>query len=136
MPLDQTHAGRYVVLLCPDQPQEGIKKLIELTGVSIAGSVSGESKKGKSGELAPQCAAVFDSIGVALVRCGLDKQALLESAAAESRSHIMAVEPERTVYALVRRQVSIPTPVAHSLVASHGIDESSSTWGIQVIGAV
>src|SRR3546814_286296 len=110
MPLAQTRTARYLVLLCPDQPQEGIKKLIEITGVSIAEASSSTDTTNISGELAPHCAIVFNKIGVALLRCDLGKQAMLDAAVSDSHSRILAVERERTVHALVRRQASIPRP--------------------------
>ncbi|AEC18661.1 putative outer membrane autotransporter barrel precursor [Pusillimonas sp. T7-7] len=135
MPLDQTRTARYLVLLCPDQPQEGIKKLIEITGVSIAEASSSTDTTNISGELAPHCAIVFNKIGVALLRCDLGKQAMLDAAVSDSHSRILAVERERTVHALVRRQASIPRPVPNPVIAANATDESLSTWGIQAVGA-
>lgn len=111
MSLEQHETGRYLVLLCQDQPQDGVKKLIEITGASLVRASSSKSKTGKSATLAPQCAIVFNSIGVALLRCDLSKQAMLERAVADSDGAILAIEPERAVYAVGRSQVSIPTPV-------------------------
>ncbi|MDS1142487.1 S8 family serine peptidase [Pusillimonas sp. SM2304] len=111
MPREQHETGRYLVLLCQDRPQEGVKKLIQITGASLVRASAGKSKTGKSAKLAPQCALVFDRLGVALLRCELSKQAMLERAVADSDGAILAVEPERTVYAVGRSQVSIPTPV-------------------------
>lgn len=111
MSLEHHETGRYLVLLCQDRPQDGVKKLIEITGASLVRASSSKSKTGKSAKLAPQCAIVFNSIGVALLRCDLSKQAMLERAVADSDGAILAVEPERAVYAVGRSQVSIPTPV-------------------------
>src|SRR3546814_13324519 len=60
-----------------------------------------------SGELAPHCAIVFNKIGVALLRCDLGKQAMLDAAVSDSHSRILAVERERTVHALVRDRKSV-----------------------------
>ncbi|NYT86365.1 S8 family peptidase [Pollutimonas harenae] len=112
MPLNKHKVtGRYLVLLCEGRTQEGVTKLIDIAGLSLARAPSRRSKTGKSGVLTAQCAIVFNSIGVALIRCTLDKQPLLDRAMAESGGAILAIEPERRVYATGRRQVSVPTPV-------------------------
>lgn len=103
--------GRYLVLLCPERTQEGIKKLLDITGASLLRPSARKSKTGKSSALAPQCAIVFNRIGVALIRCTADKEPLLALAAAESDGAILAVEPERVVHAVATAQPSIPTPV-------------------------
>src|SRR5690606_25488021 len=93
MPLEQTETGRFLVLLCQDRPQEGVKKLLDITGASLARNASSKSKSGKSGSLAPQCAIVFNRLGVALIRCTAGKVPLLEKALADSDGAILAIEP-------------------------------------------
>ena len=125
MPLNDTTTGRYLVLLCPDKPEEGIRQLAELTQISVAKRAGKRSRYGRSATLRQHCAIVFDRIGVALVRCTPDKHALLAEFASAKDNAILAVEPERTVRAsMVRRRVSIPTPVPDTRTAPALADTS------------
>ncbi len=104
--------GRYLVLLCKDKPQESLKALREITGVEIAMSAQRTEDALTHSGLSPECAIVFESIGVAVVRCASATHKLLDMAVKSGDGAILAVEPERRVYAIVgREEVGIPTPV-------------------------
>jgi len=100
--------GRYLVLLCQDRPQEGLDRLASIVQVETAG----RKRSARRAALRPGCALVFERIGAAVVHCPPDKPGLLAGLAAERDGAVLAVEPERLVYATVGRQrVFIPTPV-------------------------
>ncbi|SHI14299.1 S8 family serine peptidase [Pollutimonas bauzanensis] len=110
---DQGATGRYLVLLCQDKAAEAVKTLSEMAGVEIVGAAAGSADAALRGKLPAECAIVFERIGVALVRCSGDKQQLLHMAAVGGNESILAVEPERRVYAIAgKRDVGIPAPVA------------------------
>ncbi|UYO94595.1 S8 family serine peptidase [Pollutimonas sp. M17] len=113
--------GRYLVLLCKDTPQDGLRKLSEATGVSISSAASA-GRQGRSGPPGPQCAIVFDRIGVALVHCAPDSPGLQAMQSLQDGTAILAIEPERTVHAI-------------AMTPSAGIDETTATWGVQAVGA-
>ncbi|MFW7343037.1 S8 family serine peptidase [Pollutimonas sp. H1-120] len=121
MPQDSGTTGRYLVLLCKDRPQDGIRKLSEATGVSIASAAS-TGQAGRSGALGLHCAIVFEKIGVALLHCAPDRQRLQDIRSLQDNDTILAVEPERTVHAIVG-------------AAADDIDETTVTWGVRAIGA-
>lgn len=110
MTIDPFATGRYLVLLCPERTQEGLQQLSAVTGLRAmsAGDVRQESSMG-NGSGTERCIVVFDRIGVALVSCADGERQLLGAASLDAQSGIMAVEPERTVHAIVApRKVKIP----------------------------
>lgn len=132
MPPTHSTADRYLVLLHPDKSIEGAKQLAEFTQISVAKQAGRRSRYGKSATLRQHCAIIFDRIGVALVRCTPEKQALLADLAAAKDNAILAVEAERTVYATMTRQ-RIPTPAGTT--PAPGFDERALTWGLQAVRA-
>lgn len=112
MPHSPVLTDRYLVLLCPDRPDKGVKALADAAQLTIAPMAGKRSRKGKSARLPLHCAIIFDRIGVALVRCTHEKTRQLQSLTRKKGSAILAVEPERTVYASASRQrVGIPDTV-------------------------
>lgn len=97
MASDSRTTGRYIVLLCPDKPRTGVRRLAELTGVRIMHAGRRSRKPPVPGE---QCAIVFDHIGAALLYCSADAWRSLAEAADAGDSAILAVEPERRVCAI------------------------------------
>jgi subtilisin len=118
---DSGTTGRYLVLLCKDKPQDGIRKLSETTGVSIASAASTRRGAGP-GALGMHCAIVFEKIGVALLQCAPDRQRVQDIRSLQDDDAILAVEPERTVHA-----------IAGSAPADG--DETDVTWGLRAIAA-
>lgn len=120
---DPTRTGRYLVLLCPDRKQEGLRQLTALAGLRIM-TPADEKKRRRpaKGPRSTRCAIVFDRIGVALVTCADAERQLLDTASLDGESGILAIEPERTVHAIVEpRKVKIPelpdTPVDTATLA-------------------
>ena len=92
--------GRYLVLLREDAIQEGIQALSNTVGLNVAnaadfeaGAISAEAVAGASG-------VVFDRIGVAVVDSPPEQIRMLSESAADTNSPILAIEPERIVYAI------------------------------------
>src|SRR3546814_8434999 len=121
MPQDSGTTGRYLVLLCKDRPQDGIRKLSEATGVSVASAAS-TGQTVRSGALGLHCAIVFKKIGVALLHCAPDRQRLQAIQSLQDDNAILAVELERTVHAVVEPEAA-------------SVDEPTVPWGVRAIGA-
>lgn len=127
-----TTTNRYLVLLGVGKTAEGAKQLTELAQISIAEQAGSRSLQGKSAALREHCAIVFDQIGVALIRCTPDKQALLADLTTATDNAILAIESERTVYATVTQQ-RVPVPTGTTVAPE--FSEASSTWCVQAVGA-
>ena len=122
----ETHetTGRYLVLLRRDRTQEGIQTLVALTGVSTT-QARPEAGLSLSSQLSDDCVLVFDHLGVALVRCAPAQHAVLKTAVSPD-SDILAIEPERSVYALNR---------ADTESSDSPYSEESVSWGVQATRA-
>jgi subtilisin len=118
---DSGTTGRYLVLLCKDKPQDGIRKLAEATGVSIASAASARQGSGPSA-LGVHCAIVFDKIGVALLHCAPDRQGVQDIRSLQDDDAILAVESERIVYAIAESK-----PMDS--------DEAAVAWGVRAVAA-
>ncbi len=110
---------RYLVLLRPDDPVGGAQALAELTQVTNA----------TTAQRAAPCALVFDHIGVARVHCTAQTRQRLADAAAAGNSAILAIESERTVYAIATG-ARAPAPAR-----GHGYGQAGATWGAHAVGA-
>ncbi|KAB0597981.1 hypothetical protein, partial [Castellaniella defragrans] len=95
---DQAGTRRYLVLLRSDDPAGSVRTLAELTRVPVV-SRSDEAAMAAFTRQAP-CALVFERIGAARVHCTEQVGQRLAEAAAAGDGTILAVEPERTVYAI------------------------------------
>jgi subtilisin len=105
--------GKYLVLMREDALEEGIRTLGDAAGLNVAtssdfdeGAVGGEA-------LADAEAMVFDELAVALVNTPPDQiQALSAATAEQAEGPILAIEPERIVYALQDGASSAGIPTA------------------------
>jgi len=117
---DQT-MQRYLVLLRPEDPDRGVRVLAELAQatVVIRSRDTGTPRQ-------PPCVLVFDHIGAARVHCTAQTRQRLADAAASGNSTILAIEPERTVYAIAEAggPATGPEPVV-----------SGASWGVHAVGA-
>lgn len=150
--------GRYLVLLRDDGVNEGLQALRSATGLSevcnSADFASGEVEMSQAGDAE---VFVLDKLRVAVVRADPSQAESLNSAAAGD-SAIMAVEPERIMYAL-SQVPDLPTPstlplqylrgyrdavnnlyaaltgaapeLAEAVVAAALADNAQFTWGLQ-----
>lgn len=115
--------GRYLVLLNEDEVDSGIQAMSDRTGIS------GIARAGDFADNAPNAdqvsgaeAVVLDDIGVAIVTLDANQVQSLNVATASS-SALIAVEPERVVYALTESHPpfsNMPRPAIPSETASGG----------------
>lgn len=130
MPSTQSTAGdvveRYLVLLRPDDPAGGAQALAELTQVTVI-----SRSNATTAQRAAPCALVFDHIGVARVHCTAQTRQRLVDAAAAGNSAILAIESERTVYAIATG-AHAPAPARGH---GHGQAGAGATWGAHAVGA-
>lgn len=96
--------GRYLVLLRQDAMDVGINALTERVGLNVARSADFESGSVDPDTLASGGAIVFDDLAVAVVDAPPDQFQALSLTASEDNS-ILAIEPERVVYAILEQMV-------------------------------
>ena len=118
--------GRYLVLLRRDETpaaqEEGLRQLQNIAAATILHS---SALAPDTADLPDNCALVFDHIGVALLRCSPSAGQDLSQRAVETGAAILAIEPERTLYA---------SPDARRYAGSNRAG-MASTWGIAAVGA-
>lgn len=112
--------GRYLILLSQDDLQASIQHLSSLAQVSIRHSSDRTAEA-----LETSCALVFDHIGAAYIHCTEQEQTRL--AAAVDGKRILAIEPERTVYAIVDTRRTRGSESAKLT--------DTATWGARAVGA-
>lgn len=142
--------GRYLVLLHKDRIKLGTKRLAELGRLKVIHS--GQRPGRPLVPPAERSAVVFDGIGVALVNCSPEIQALISQAAGDDA--ILAVEPEREVRALARNPGGIgiqsylqgyrdavedlarrlPQILPGRLESAEPY-QAAVTWGVEAVGA-
>ena len=92
--------GRYLVLLPDEDLGAGIQALSNATGIQgIARAADFEDHAITTAELESPNASVFDRLGVAVVPLDPD-QAQSVRASAAAHQNVLAIQPERVVYAL------------------------------------
>lgn len=146
--------GKYLLLLREDDTAAGVKMMRELAGMQVAISRDFTSGAATLESAASADALVFDELGIAVVDTPPDRMRSL-SRAAEGDSAVLAVEPERVVYAIhegpsaeyvrgYRDGVSdfagriLPQPTDRlegQASAMAAWDESQVTWGLQATKA-
>ena len=107
--------GRYLVLMREDAIKSAAKTLRDTAGLKTTSTSDFEEGAVAGEALAEAEAIIFDDLGVAVVNTPPDQIKTLSAAAAEDTA-ILAVEPERVVYALravaPARAVPAEEPVA------------------------
>lgn len=94
----ERHTGRYLVLLAPDGADAGMAALTSRVGVPRAERVRATAVE-EAAELVDRAgAALFEEMDVALVTAAPDQESALR-ATVQERPELLAVEPERVVYA-------------------------------------
>jgi len=158
--------GKYLVLMREDALEAGVRTLDDAAGLSVTSSSDFDDGAVGGEVLAEAEAVVFDELAVALVDIQPDQiQALSAATAEQEESAILAIEPERVVYAL---QDSLPAPgsaglpveflrgyrdavnhltdrllseagvaveAAAAVGAAPSLVETTDTWGLQVTRA-
>jgi len=94
--------GKYLVLLREDAVEAGVRTLSDAAGLSVTSSSDFDEGAVGGEVLAEAEAVVFDELAVALVDTPPGQIQALSAATAEQadESPILAIEPERVVYAL------------------------------------
>src|SRR5919202_1788591 len=91
--------GKYLVLMREDAVEAGVSALSDAVGVSVTDTSDFDEGAVEGDQLAESEAVVFDKLAVAVVDVPPEQTQALGTAAAEEDA-ILAVEPERVVYAL------------------------------------
>lgn len=91
--------GRYLILMREDGVKAGVKALRETAGLSVASTADFEDGTVDADQLAEAEALLFEDLGVLVVDTP-PEQIRAISAAAAGENTILAIEPERIVYAL------------------------------------
>jgi subtilisin family serine protease len=91
--------GRYLVLLREGAVKSGVKALKDAAGLRVATTADFSDGAVEGKQLAEAEAILFEDLGVAVVDSPPDQIQALTAAAAEENT-ILAIEPERVVYAL------------------------------------
>lgn len=119
--------GRYLILLGQDDLEASIRHLSSLAQITIR-----QRSSTSADALDDSCALVFDRIGVAFIRCTEQERSRI--AAAAGGNTILAVEPERTVYAIAGASHHKRAVKAMKRAAPGGSTDTT-TWGIRAVGA-
>ncbi|HSK27336.1 MAG TPA: S8 family serine peptidase [Jiangellales bacterium] len=151
----QEYTGAYIVLLDADDVDAGMAALESGAGIGAPERLGSGELESAPEALAEGASVVLDEIGVAVVTVPPDQQGALLETAAEA-DHVLAVEPERVVYAFgdgpsadylrgYRDGVdALVTRVTGGAAAAAGRaeavaatwDESVTTWGLQATRVV
>jgi subtilisin family serine protease len=155
-PLTATETtGRYLVLLAEEDLDSGIRALTESTGISaIARAADFENHTFTAEQLESSDAIIFDNLGVAVVSLDPDRVQSARAATATGE-RILAIEPERVVYAIginpnmslshdylkgyrdaINHLVDVAIPSESQLAAAAKFVEDSTTWGLQATKVV
>lgn len=103
--------GRYLVLLRQDAMDAGIRMLTDQVGLNVTRSADFQAGAMDTDALASGGAVVFDDLAVAVVDTPPDQFRSLSFAASEDNG-ILAIEPERVVYAIYDRMVEASPPMS------------------------
>ena len=90
--------GRYLVLMREDAVKAGVKALSDVTGLRVASTADFEGGAVEGDQLAEAEAILFEDLGVVVVDTPPSQIRTLGAAAEDNA--ILAIEPERVVYAL------------------------------------
>ncbi len=102
--------GRYLVLMDVNEVQHGVEMLSDTLGVEVLRSADYDNQAVDAETLQEADAIVFDNLAVAVVNAPPEQFGAL-SAAAATDSGILAIEPERIVYAISDLPVDLNMPV-------------------------
>ncbi len=108
--------GRYLVLFREGSLQEGVDTLTERAGFTVTRSSDFEQGSMPAEVISSSEAIVFDDLAIAVVDDHPDQIRMLGTAVDEAKS-IIAIEPERVVYAL-GSEMSIADPSVNTMRSS------------------
>ncbi|HEU5472456.1 MAG TPA: S8 family serine peptidase [Actinophytocola sp.] len=123
-PAAGTTTGRYLVLLEDDAVAAGARELVSRAGIRTWSTADvGVAPVAPPSDLD---GVILHELGVAVVSADSNQVRELARAAGEP-GPIALIEPERVVHAI--------EPTAQAVAESTQVDETTYTWGLQVIGA-
>lgn len=105
------YTGRYLVLMRQDAMDVGLSTLTDRVGLNVTRSADFESGMVDIDVLTSGGAVVFDELAVAVVDTPPDQFRSLSVMASEDNG-ILAIEPERVVYAIFDRMVDTSAPLS------------------------
>ncbi|WP_026425523.1 S8 family serine peptidase [Actinokineospora inagensis] len=117
---DDTHTGRYLVLLEDDAAAAGTRELNRIAGIRVASTAEAAAT-----DFPAPDGVVLHRLGVAVVDADPDQVSAL-SRAVDEPGPIAALEAERRVFAISAAAEAAPVPE---------VDQSVFTWGLQAVGA-
>ncbi|MBT9318002.1 S8 family peptidase [Leptothoe spongobia] len=121
--------GRYLVLLPEEDLGSGIQALSSATGISgVARAADFEDHAFTTAELESPNASVFDRLGVAVVPLDPD-QAQSVRASAAAHNNVLAIQPERIVYAIGQAGLSADYLRGYSDAATHLCEQAGAQKG-------
>lgn len=146
----EEYTGRFLVLLDPDNSEQGMAAMQSRAGAGRAERIRGSATADVAEILDRGGPVVFEELGVAVVDVAPDQLPALR-ATAQEESAILATERERVLYAsqitaapadyLRGYQDGVEELVSHALeffdqstladVRTAGLDEAQATWGLQ-----
>lgn len=97
--------GRYLVLMREDAMEAGVKALSDTAGLTVARSSEFEDSAVDADTFAGADAMLFDKLAVAVVSAPPDRLSGIQAMRIEE-SGILAIEPERVVYAIAESAVA------------------------------
>lgn len=116
----QVETGHYLVLFHPDHVDAGARHLADLGRLRVL-----RRADKAAGVLSESCVLVLDRIGAAFVRCSAAARMSLAEAA--GNPSILAIEPERTVYAI--------GPSRRNAGKAKAWPKNDVSWGVHTVGA-
>ncbi|MFG6102870.1 S8 family serine peptidase [Leptothoe sp. EHU-05/26/07-4] len=126
--------GRYLVLLPDEDVNAGIQALSSATGIQgVARAADFEGHAFTSAELDSPNASVFDNLGVAVVPLDPD-QAQSVRASAAAHGNVLAIQPERVVYA-IGQGLSTDYLRGYSDAATHLYEQAGPDQGALAVRA-
>lgn len=143
--------GRYLILLPEDGVDSGVRSFTESTGIrAVARSADFDNQVLTSEQLESTDTTVFDHLGVAVTSLDPDQLQSISTMAAATDSSVLAIEPERVVYAIegplsngltaeylkgyrdcINHLVDQAMLTESQLAASGSFANTSNTWGLQ-----
>ncbi|NEQ53896.1 MAG: S8 family serine peptidase [Leptolyngbya sp. SIO3F4] len=121
--------GRYLVLLPEEDLGAGIQALSSATGIQgVARAADFDNHAFTTAELESPNASVFDDLGVAVVPLDPD-QAQSVRVSAASHHNVLAIQPERIVYAIGQGGLSADYLRGYRDAAAHLYDQTGSQRG-------
>lgn len=120
------YTGRYLVLMRQDAMDVGLNTLSERVGLSVSRSADFQEGPMDTDALTSGGALVFDDLAVAVVDAPPEQFRSLSVMASEDNG-ILAIEPERVVYAIFDRMIDSSAPLSGAVSLGQTVSPTSVT---------